>query len=253
MPDSGPSIVRTAQLSLISKDFDGIRAQVERLTAAHQGYIGQLQLNMSSGSARSLNATLKVPANQLDSAIREIKQLGRISSESQTGEDVTQRAVDLQARLSNLETTETRLQQMLRDRTGKLSEVLEVEEAVDRTRGEIETMEAEQKMLSNQISLASVQLSVSEEFKAALQGTDESLLTRLRNSAVEGYQNAVEMVMDILVFFISIGPSLLIIAAFLFSGSLAVAQVARAITLRPLLTNSACNRYCWLCTTARPL
>ena len=213
LPTRGPLIARTAQLLLIGKDFDQTLPEVERVTAAHQGYISQLQLSMQSGSRRSLSATLKVPAAQLDSIIRELRQLGHVTSESQFGEDVTQRSVDLDARLSNLKVTETRLQQILRARTGKLSDVLEVEQAVDRTRGEIETAEAEHKSLANQIAYAALQLTVSEEYKTPLESSDISVPTRLRNSAVEGYRNAFEMVVGALTLLLSIGPALLVVVA----------------------------------------
>jgi hypothetical protein len=195
---------------MTSKDFEGIRADIERIAREHQGYIGQLELNTVAGSSRSLTVSLQVPASQLDSVIGALKQLGHVNSESQSGQDVTQRSVDLDARLTNLQMTEMRLQQLLRERTGKLGEVLEVEEAVDRIRGEIETAQAERKSLSNQISFATVRLSVSEEYKAQLENNGGSVVTRLRNSAVEGYQDAVDGVITTLVFLLSIGPTLLI-------------------------------------------
>ena len=145
--------------------------------------------------------------------MKELKQLGQVRSESQSGDDVTQRSTDLDARLANLQVTEQRLQQLLRDRTGKLSDVLEVEEAVDRTRGEIQTGEAERKMLSSQIALSTLQLTVSEEYKAPVEGADGSVLNRLRNAAVDGYHNGIDVMVSILVVVLSVGPALLILAA----------------------------------------
>jgi hypothetical protein len=90
---------------------------------------------------------------------------------------------------------------------------LQVEEAVDRTRGEIEVTEAEQKMLSNQIALATVQLNISEEFKAPLEGNAAPVRIRLRNAAVEGYRNVVEGIISVVAFLLSNGPALLIALA----------------------------------------
>ena len=209
-PAAGPLVVKTGRLSLTSNKFDGMRSSVERITVAHQGYIGQLELNTRAGASRSITASLRVPAWQLDSVIEELKRLGRVDSESQTGEDVTQRSVNLDARLANLHTTETRLQEILKDRTGKLADVLQVEEAVDRTRGEIEQAEAERKLLSSQISFATLELNVSEEYKAPLEGHG-SVLNLLRNAAVQGYRNAVDSVLDVLTFFLSTGLTLLLV------------------------------------------
>jgi hypothetical protein len=113
----GPLVVRTANLSLVANNFDNIRTQIEQITRQHNGYIGQLELNAENGAGRSLTASLRVPTAQLDPFIAQLKHLGRIRAESQSGEDVTQRSTDLDARLANLQLTEARLQRILQDRT----------------------------------------------------------------------------------------------------------------------------------------
>ncbi len=148
--------------------------------------------------------------------LQELKGLGHVDEESQRGEDVTQHYVDVEARLSNLRVTEGRLLQILRERTGRLADVLQVEQAVDRTRDEIDVMEAEQKTLSNQIAFAAVHLRVSEDYKVPLEGNETSRLTRLRNAAVEGYRNVVEGVIGVLAFLLSTGPVLVIVVAIAF-------------------------------------
>src|SRR5207244_6742889 len=123
----------------------------------------------AADAGRSIDAVLRLPADQLDSALAELKKMGRVESESQKGDDVTQQYVDLQARLTNARNTEQRLTDLLRRRTGKLSDVLEVEQEVARVRGEIEQMEAERKTMSNQISFATLSLNIAEDYKAQLQ------------------------------------------------------------------------------------
>jgi len=51
----------------------------------------------------------------------------------------------LEARLANARNTERRLTELLKERTGKLSDVLAVENEHARVRGEIERMEAEKR------------------------------------------------------------------------------------------------------------
>ena len=211
---SGPLIVRNVQLSLTTNNFDRSRSDMERITSMHDGYIAQLQLNSPAGAGRSLTATLRIPAAQLEQTLRELNQLGRMISEWQNAEDVTRQYVDIDARLSNLRTTEQRLLQILRDRTGKLSDVLQVEEAIDRTRGDIDTTAAEQKALTTQIAFASLQLNILEEYKEHLQTTSES--TRLRNAAVEGYRNLTGELIALFSFVLSFGPALLVTLGGLF-------------------------------------
>lgn len=213
---SGPMIIRTAQLALIAKDFDNARGAVEAILKRHRGYVGELKVGGATGSGRTLTATLRIPADQLDASLTDLKALGRVESESQSGQDVTSQYVDLQARLSNARTTEQRLTDMLRQRTGKLSDVLEVEQEVDRVRGEIEQMEAERKNMSNQVSYATLNATITEDYKAQLQVVPPSTSTRLGNAAVEGYKSMVDGMLGLALFLLENIPSLLSWLALLF-------------------------------------
>jgi hypothetical protein len=213
---NSPMIIRTAQLSLITKEFDKARANLEAILKRHRGYVGELKANDTTGSGRTLTATLRVPADQLDATLTEVKTLGRVESESQSGQDVTSQYVDLQARLSNARNTEQRLTDLLRNRTGKLSDVLEVEQELDRVRGEIEQMEAERKNMSNQVSYATLNATIAEDYKAQLQVVPPSTSTRLSNAAVEGYRSMADGVVSLALFLLSTGPSLLLWGALLF-------------------------------------
>jgi hypothetical protein len=209
-------IIRTAQLSLITKEFDKARANLEAILKRHRGYVGELRAGGTTGSGRTLTATLRVPADQLDATMTEVKTLGRVESESQSGQDVTSQYVDLQARLTNARNTEQRLTDLLRNRTGKLSDVLEVEQELDLVRGEIEQMEAERKNMANQVSYATLNATITEDYKAELQVVPPSTSTRLSNAAIEGYRSMVDGVMTLALFLLSTGPSLLLWGAILF-------------------------------------
>jgi hypothetical protein len=213
---NGPMIIRTAELSLITKEFDKARGNLETILKRHRGYVGELKAGGSAGSGRTLSATLRVPADQLDATLAEVKTLGRVESESQGGQDVTSQYVDLQARLTNARNTEERLTDLLRNRTGKLSDVLEVERELDRVRGEIEQMEAERKNMANQVSFATLNATISEDYKAELQVVPPSTSTRLGNAAVEGYRSVADGIVGLVLFLLSTGPSLLLWGAILF-------------------------------------
>ncbi|HEY4842733.1 MAG TPA: DUF4349 domain-containing protein [Terriglobales bacterium] len=213
---NGPMIIRTAQLNLITKEFDTARANLEAILKRHQGYIGELNAGGDTGSGRTLTATLRVPADQVDATLAEVKTLGRVESESQGGQDVTSQYVDLEARLGNARNTEERLTDLLRNRTGKLSDVLAVEQELDRVRGEIEQMEAERKNMAKQVSYATLTVTIAEEYTAQLQVVPPSTSNRLGNAAIEGYRNVADGVVAVILFLLTTGPSLLLWAAILF-------------------------------------
>jgi hypothetical protein len=157
-----------------------------------------------------------VPSAQLEPALAELKQLGRADQESQSGEEVTKQYVDLAARLKNSRATEERLLGVLRNNTGKVKDVLEVENEISRVRGEIEGMEADQRALQARIDFATITLSVTEEYKASLNGAPSSTGTRLHNAFVTGYHSVVENMVGLTAWLLESGPTLLLWVALLF-------------------------------------
>lgn len=213
---NGPMIARTVSLSVIVKDFDASRNSLDAILVRHNGYSANLTVSTPQGAAKSLQASLRIPAPQLNAALADLKSLGRVENESQNGEEVTQQHADLVARLKNSRETEQRLQSILTERTGKISDVLEVEQEIARVRGEIEQMEAEQKNLEHRVDFATVDLKLSEEYKAQLSSPAPAISTQIHNALVNGYRNVADTLLALILFFAEYGPVLLLWCVFLF-------------------------------------
>jgi hypothetical protein len=197
---SAPMIARTVTLSIVVKDFVASRATLDTILSRHQGYSAQLSVSTPENAARSLQASLRIPAPEISAAVADLKTLGRVENESQSGEEVTQLHADLVARLKTSRETEQRFRTILQQRTGNAVEVLQVEEGIARVRGDIERMEAEQKALEHRVDFAAVELQLSEEYKAQLNPPATSVSTRIHNAFVAGYRNASETVLGAVVF-----------------------------------------------------
>ncbi len=207
---AAPMIARTISLTIVVRDVSAARAALDAILAQHHGYAAQLNINTPENYARSFNAALRIPALELPTALPDLRRLGRVQSESQSGEEVTQQHTDLVVRLENARETEQRLRAILQQRTGKVSEVLEVEEQISNTRGEIERMEAEQKALEHRVDFASVDLQLTEEYKAQFNPPSSSIGMRMRNAFVSGIHNAGNSLLGIVLFFEEYGPVLLL-------------------------------------------
>jgi hypothetical protein len=153
--------------------------------------------------------------HELAPALGDLKTLGRTLNESQSGEEVTQQHTDLLARLENSRQTEARLRAILQQRTGKIEDVLQVEQEIARVRGEIESMEAEQRALEHRVAFASVDLQLVEEFKEQLNPSPVSTSGRVHNAFIAGMRNASGTVLGLILFLEEFGPAILIWAAIL--------------------------------------
>jgi anti-sigma factor RsiW len=212
---AAPMIARTVSLSIAVKDFAAARASLDSILLRHRGYAAQLNAATAENAPRTLQASLRIPAPELATALAELKGLGRVESETQSGDEVTQQHTDLAARIQNSRETEERLRAILEQRTGKIEDVLQVEEEIARVRGEIESMEAEQQALEHRVDFASVDLQLAEEYKAALNPPSASVSNRIHNAFVGGLRSAAEMLLGFVLFVEESGPVLLIWLAIL--------------------------------------
>ena len=193
------------------KDIAAARATLDNILAQHHGYAASLTLNTPDDGPRSFQSSLRIPAPELQAALDALRKLGRVETETQSGEEVTQQHADLVARLTNARETEQRLRQLLAERTGKMEDVLDVEEKISETRGEIESMEAEQNLLEHRVAFATVDLQLVEEYKEQLAtGTTVSAGTSLHNAFIAGVRHAGGTMLGLILFLEEYGPVLLI-------------------------------------------
>lgn len=211
-----PMMIRAASVKLETKQFDATRVAIERIVRAHGGHLGQLQTSAPTNEARSLTATLRIPADRLDPALAEIKKLGRVTNESQSSDEVTGDYTDLVARLANARHTEQRLVEILRTRTGKVTDVLEVEREIADVREQIERMEAQRKTLENRVALSTMSLELHEEFEKKIEVAPPTAATLLWNALADGYAGAFQSLLALALFLLRAAPSLLLWAALLF-------------------------------------
>jgi uncharacterized small protein (DUF1192 family) len=122
---------------------------------------------------------------------------------------------DIDARLTNSRNTEKRLTEVLRTRTGDVSDVLEVEREIARVREEIERMDAERTHLARRVAYATISLHVSEERQATLDMGPLPLSARFRNAAVDGLRRAFASIVVVTLSVLHIAPVVLLWAVIL--------------------------------------
>jgi len=196
-------------LRIVAKDFGGVRASVESLVTQAGGFIDQMTVTGDTSSARTLHGTLRVPGDRLSDTLLRLRELGQVVEDTQGSEDVTDQIVDLDARLASARATEQRLTELLRTRTGRLSDVLEVERELTRVRLDIERLDAEKTNVGRRVSYATIGLTIAEARKAGLEGP-LSLATRIRVAAADGAEAALESIALTVLLLLRAGPTLML-------------------------------------------
>jgi len=205
----GPMIVETASITILATNYDQASGAIQRVTAQHGGYIQDMTADTRTGIARSVSATLRVPEKQLEAFLADLRELGHVEQETRNNQEITGQYMDLTARLKTARATERRITELLESRTGKLSDVLDAERELARIRGEIEIMEGQRANMQHQVSYATVQVQLNEEYREQLSARTYSTGTRLRNSLVNGFRNLAGGVVALVIFLFAYGPSIL--------------------------------------------
>lgn len=159
--EAGRELIRKGSLRLSVPVVADATASVQALAKGLGGYVGDMQWEAEEGGRPSAHLTVRVPARHFEALLTAVGSVGRLLHKELTTEDVTAEVVDQKARVRNLKAEEARLLELLK-RTGKLSEVLEVERELARVRGEVEGIQSRLRELANLVGLATLEVHLTE-------------------------------------------------------------------------------------------
>jgi hypothetical protein len=118
---------------------------------------GTLSLKASEDWVRSFESGVEDGLKPFD---------GTLDSNSRSGEDLTVQIVDGEARLNSQKTMRDRLQGLLRDRPGRLSDLLEIERELARVQADIDSRESILAALKLRVAMSSLTLNYTPKYTA---------------------------------------------------------------------------------------
>jgi hypothetical protein len=160
---AGTMIVRHGEASIQVEKLEGAVARIRQTAGQFGGFVGNTSLLAGKEEQKTATLELRIPSAQFDAVVGALNQLGKVETVTVSAEDVSEEYVDLGARLANARRVEARLVEMLGKRTGKLSDVLTVEQELSRVRQEAERYEARIRWLEHRASLSSLSVSLHEK------------------------------------------------------------------------------------------
>ena len=165
-------IVRTVGMGLI---VDNVAESVDRIGSVAQEFGGWTVSSDRSAIHRG-NVAVRVPAQQLDEAVRRIRSLAiRVDRESSNSQDVTDEYVDSNSRLRSLRATEEALLNLLNQADG-VEDALEVQRELTGLQAEIESLQGRIKFLEQTaaFSLINVTLTLAPRPLTVNAGSDQT-------------------------------------------------------------------------------
>jgi hypothetical protein len=165
LPDvTSNMIIRTATASVEVDSLERAVAGLKELAARLGGYVANSGIEAGKSRQRQGVVELKVPANRFEEVMAGLTPIGKLESVNVSAQDVGEEFVDVTARMDNAKRLEQRLIELLGTRTGRLKDVLAVEEALARVREEIERHEGRIRYLKAHTAMSTLSVTVHEPF-----------------------------------------------------------------------------------------
>jgi hypothetical protein len=161
--DAAPSmVIRTGRAAIEVDSLEPAVALVRDLASRLGGHVANTSLQTGTGQLRSATLELKIPAARFDDALAGLNPIGKLQSVDVQAQEVGEEYVDVTARVANARRLEQRLITILATRTGKLQDVLEVEQALARVREEIERYDGRLRYLRARVALSTLSVYLHE-------------------------------------------------------------------------------------------
>jgi len=146
-------IIKTGEISLEVPDVTTALARVRAMALELHGYVGRSQAGTRDEAA---TLTLRTPAERFEDALTRLHEMdGDVVVEATNEQDLTSTVVDLEARIANLQASETQYRALL-GQAVKIEDILAVQTRLDDVRGQIEQLQAHHKELTGLADLSTL-------------------------------------------------------------------------------------------------
>jgi hypothetical protein len=154
-------IIRTASLTLLVDKIEASEKTITSLVKSWGGYVETTQSTNLDKTNPRLIMTVRVPVAKFDQALEEFEGIGVRQDKTISGEDVTAHLADLDARIKNMKAQEETYRQILRQ-AKRIGEILEIQQQLTYIRNEIESIEAQRKVMRSLASLSTISITLQQ-------------------------------------------------------------------------------------------
>lgn len=153
-------IIRSAELGIRAEDVRASAARAGDLAEQFGGSVLESNVNEDGDDGAYADLVISVPAQEFENVLDELRALpGKVTTDSVSGQDVTEEFVDLESRERNLLAAEASLLKLY-ERAESVEDTLVVERELTNVRGQIEQAQGRIKFLESRTEFSRISLSV---------------------------------------------------------------------------------------------
>lgn len=171
-------IIRTVSLSLTTRSFEEDLAKLNAVLADQKGYVEYSDIAADRGSRRYVSLTLRIPKDNLDAYLQQVKGVGQTASITESQEDVSERYSDTATRLKTQTTKMERLLDLL-SKASLVEDILAIEREIADTQYQVDRLTGSLRGMDSKVDYSTVQLYMTEEVLTS-SATQLSLTERIR-------------------------------------------------------------------------
>ena len=214
---TGQKLIRRVNIDAETEDLDALLESLTVQISSLGGYIEQQNLYNGSAYAsyrsRNANLTIRIPADQLDGFVGQVKDASNVISYSESQEDVTLTYVSTESRIKALETEEARLLELLAQ-AENMTDLLQIEARLTDVRYELESVKSQLLVLANQVDYATVYLYISQ-VKEYTEVEEKTVWQRIGSGFKQNLKELGQWLVDLFVWVVTYSPQLVLLAAIL--------------------------------------
>ena len=208
-------IIEKIYLNAQTKEFDALMEKLNNEIAKVGGYIENSSVSGNSfeyDDERYAELTVRVPSKQSDKFTEFVSKNSTITNKEISTEDVTLDYVDIESRISALETEKSTLERLLA-KAASMQDVITIQERLTEVIYEIESYQSQLRTYDNLIDFTTITIRIHEVERVEVVG-EQSIWQEIGNNLKEGFENVWNFVVRFFVFAVSSIPYVLALGVY---------------------------------------
>ncbi len=209
-------LIKRFSLILETLDFESSCAMVNNYVRQYNGYIESSDIRnndyytiyYNNYDSRSASYTIRIPNDLVDGFVNKAGDIGSITSQSESSEDITLSYLDVESRAKALEIQQARLLALLEE-AGTIEDIIALERRLSDVTYELESKESMLRNYDNLVSYSTVTLTLNE-VKRISEPVPETMGERISSGWRQTWRDIADGFQDFIVWFVVNFPYIVI-------------------------------------------